>query len=117
VCDPARPIETRVEGLITLSNYLQSGRWVECTFLNDPPDSTSLRMFIGVMVNPVRGGGSHPIPGAYMVQFRQMLETLRQNDSSSAVRSAARRLLLFLDYSRQQEQQLPSPPPPPPPGA
>ena len=67
---------------------------------------------MGMMDNPVRGEGSHPIPGAYMVQFRQMLETLRQSDSSSAVRSAARRFLLFLDYSRQ-----PPPSPAPPPGS
>lgn len=113
VRDPARLIETRVEALSTLSYYLQAGRWVEFTFLKDDPDSASLRMFMGVMENPVRGEGSHPIPGAYMVQFRQMLETLRQSDSSSAVRSAARRFLLFLDYSRQQQQQPLSPPPPP----
>lgn len=113
VRDPARLIETRVEALSTLSYYLPAGGWVEFIFLKDDPDSASLRMFMGVMENPVRGEGNHPIPGAYMVQFRQVLETLRQSDTSSAVRNAARRLLLFLDYSRQQQQQ-PLPPPPPP---
>ncbi len=119
VREPARLIETRMEALSTLSYYLQAGRWVEFTFLKDDPDSASLRMLMGVMDNPVRGEGSHPIPGAYMVQFRQMLETLRQSDSSSAVRSAARRFLLFLDYSRQQQQQQQNLPPSPatPPGS
>jgi|KBSSwiStaDraftv2_1062776.scaffolds.fasta_scaffold33477_2 hypothetical protein len=105
VSDPARPIETRVEGLSTLSYYLQAGRWVEFTFLKTPPDSASLRMFMGMMDKPLGGDGTHPIPPEYAVRFRQMLETLRQSDSSSAMRSAARRFLLFLDYSRQQLEQ------------
>lgn len=113
VRDPARFVATRVEAISTLSYYLQAGRWVEFTFLKDDPDSASLRMFMGTIENPVQGAGSQPIPGAYMVQFRRMLETLRQGDSSSVVRTAARRLLLFLDYSRQQQKQ----PPPPPPDA
>lgn len=113
VRDPARRIETRMEALRTLSYYLEAGRWVEYTFLKDDPDSASLRMFMGVMDNPARER-SHLIPGAYVVQFRQMLETLRQSDSSSVVRSAARRFLLFLDYSRQQQQKQPPSPAPPP---
>lgn len=123
VRDPARPIETRTEGLSALSYYLQAGRWVEFTFLKDQPDSASLRMFMGVMDTLIRGNESHPIPAGYPVQFRQMLETLSQSDSSSAIRSAARRFITFLDYSRQQlelerqQKQPPGTPAPPPPGS
>lgn len=119
VRDPARPIETRLEGLSTLSSYLQAGRWVEFTFLKEPPDSASLRMFVGVMPDPVDGEGSRPIPADFPVQFRQMLEALRDSDSSSAIRSASRRFIVFLDYSKQQlEQQQKQPPATPkPPGA
>ena len=117
VRDPSRPIETRVEGLSTLSYYLQSGRWVEFTFLKDPPDSASLRMFMGMMDTPLEGDGSQAIAPEYAARFRRMLETLRQSDTSGAIRSAARRFLLFLDYSRQQlEQQRQQKSPPSPPG-
>lgn len=116
VRDPSRPIETRVEGLSTLSYYLQAGRWVEFTFLKDPPDSASLRMFMGMMDKPLGGDGTHAIAPEYAVRFRQMLETLRQSDTSAAMRSAARRFLLFLDYSKQQleEQRTKKQPPAPP---
>jgi hypothetical protein len=51
------------------------------------------------------------------VAFRQLLESLRDTDTSATMRSAARRFILFLDYSRQQlEQQKQNPPAPPPPG-
>jgi len=119
VRNPAQPIETRLEGLSTLSYYLQAGRWVEFILLKDQPDSASLRMFIGISENPIRGEGSHAIPPANLIQFRQMLETLRQGDASSAVRSAARRLLPFVDAALhppeppQQQKQQPATPAPP----
>lgn len=117
VRDLARPIETRVEALSTLSYHLQAGRWIEFTFLQNTPDSASLRMFVGAMPRTISGEGSHPVPAGYPVEFRQLLETLRDTDSSAAIRSAARRFLLFLDYSRQQlEQSKQNPPAPPPPG-
>lgn len=117
VRDQGRPIETRVEALSTLSYHLQAGRWIEFTFLQSTPDSASLRMFVGAMPQSISGEGSHPVPAGYPVEFRQLLETLRDTDSSSTMRSAARRFLLFLDYSRQQlEQQKQKPPAPPPPG-
>lgn len=111
VRDQARPIESRVEGLSTLSFYLQAGRWVEFTFLKDPPDSASLRMFMGVMEHPMLKEGNRPIPAGYGERFRTMLEDLRRSDSSAAVRSAAGRFLVFLDFVRQQQ----SPPAPAPP--
>jgi hypothetical protein len=117
VRDQSRPIETRVEALSTLSYHLQAGRWIEFTFLQGPPDSASLRMFVGTMPRNISGEGSHPVPAGYPVVFRQLLEALRDTDSSAAMRSAARRFLLFLDYSRQQlEQQKQTPTTPPPPG-
>ena len=115
--DQARPVETRVEALSTLSYHLEAGRWIEFTFLQDAPDSASLRMFVGSMEQTISGQGSHPVSPGYPVAFRQLLESLRDTDSSSAIRSAARRFILFLDYSRQQlEQQKQNPPAPPPPG-
>jgi hypothetical protein len=117
VRDPGRPVETRVEALSTLSYHLEAGRWIEFTFLQGAPDSASLRMFVGAMEQTISGEGSHPVPAGYPAVFRQLLESLRDTDSSSAMRSAARRFLLFLDYSRQQlEQQKQNPPAPPPPG-
>jgi len=116
VRDQGRPIETRVEALSTLSYHLQAGRWIEFTFLQSTPDSASLRMFMGAMPSTISGEGSHPVPAGYPVEFRQLLETLRDTDSSAAIRSAARRLLLFLDYSRQQLEKERQNPPPPPPG-
>ena len=117
VRDQARPVETRVEALSTLSYHLQAGRWMEFTFLRGPPDSASLRMFVGAMEQTISGEGSHPVPAGYPAVFRQMLESVRDTDSSSAMRSAARRFLVYLDYSRQQlEQQKQNPPAPPPPG-
>jgi hypothetical protein len=117
VRDQGRPVETRVEALSTLSYHLQAGRWIEFTFLQGAPDSASLRMFVGSMPQSISGTGSQPVAADYPVAFRQLLESLRDSDSSAAMRSAARRLLLFLDYSRQQlEQQKQNPPAPPPPG-
>jgi hypothetical protein len=117
VRDQGRPIETRIEALSTLSYHLEAGRWIEFTFLQSTPDSASLRMFVGSMPQTFSGEGSQPVATDYPVAFRQLLETLRDTDSSAAVRSAARRLLLFMDYSRQQlEQQKQPPPAPPPPG-
>lgn len=117
VRDQSRPIETRVEALSTLSYHLQAGRWIEFTFLQSTPDSASLRMFVGSMPQGISGEGSRPVAADYPVAFRQLLETLRDTDSSAPMRSAARRLLLFMDYSRQQlEQQKLNPPAPPPPG-
>ena len=117
VRDQGRPIETRVEALSTLSYHLQAGRWIEFTFLQSTPDSASLRMFVGSMPHNISGEGSRPVAADYPVAFRQLLETLRDTDSSAPMRSAARRFLLFLDYSRQQmEQQKQNPPVPPPPG-
>jgi hypothetical protein len=113
VVNPGRPIETRLEGLTTLSYYLQPGRWVEFTFAKNQLDSASLRVLVGMMDNPIRGDGSQPIPPAFPVRFRQMLETLRQNDSSSVVRSAARRFLVMLDAADLQQQQPPKTPAPP----
>jgi hypothetical protein len=114
VRDAARPIETRVEALSTMSYYLQAGRWIEFTFLKDDPDSASLRMFMGVMENPTVTTGAQPIPADYGTRFRGMLENLRDADSSSAVRSAARRFLVFLDYARQEQQKTPPASAPPP---
>ena len=117
VRDQGRPIETRTEALSTLSYHLQAGRWIEFTFLQSTPDSASLRMFVGSMPQSISGAGSRPVGADYPVAFRQLLETLRDTDSSAAMRSAARRLLLFMDYSRRQlEQQKQNPPAPPPPG-
>jgi hypothetical protein len=117
VRDQARPIETRLEALSTLSYHLEAGRWIEFTFLQSLPDSASLRMFVGAMELSISGEGSQPVPAGYPVVFRQLLEALRDTDSSAAMRSAARRFLVFLDYSRQQlEQQKQNPPAPPPPG-
>jgi hypothetical protein len=116
VRDPARPIETRVEALSTMSYYLQAGRWIEFTFLKDDPDSASLRMFMGVMENPPVTTGSQPIPADFGTRFRGLLENLRDADSSSAVRSAARRFLVFLDYARQEQQKTPPASAPTPPG-
>jgi hypothetical protein len=117
VRDQARPIETRLEALSTLSYHLEAGRWIEFTFLQSLPDSASLRMFVGAMERSISGEGSQPVPAGYPVVFRQLLEALRDTDSSAAMRSAARRFLVFLDYSRQQlEQQRQNPPAPPPPG-
>ena len=74
-------------------------------------------MFVGSMEQTISGQGSHPVSPGYPVAFRQLLESLRDTDSSSAIRSAARRFILFLDYSRQQlEQQKQNPPASPPPG-
>jgi hypothetical protein len=113
----SRPIETRVEALSTLSYHLEAGRWIEFTFLESTPDSASLRMFVGSMPQNISGEGSQPVAADYPLAFRQLLETLRDTDSSAPMRSAARRLLLFMDYSRQQlEQQKLNPPAPPPPG-
>lgn len=98
VRDSARAIETRVEGLSTLSFYLRSGRWIEFTFLKDPPDSASLRMFAGSMEHPQQTESSRPIPAGYEATLRPLLGTLAGSDSSGAIRSAARRMLLFLDY-------------------
>lgn len=114
--DQARPVETRVEALSTLSYHLEAGRWIEFTFLEDAPDSASLRMFVGSMEQTISGEGSHPVPAGYPVVFRQLLESLRDTDSSSAMRSAARRFILFLDYSRQQLEQQKQNPSAPPPG-
>ena len=117
VLDQRRPVETRVEALSTLSYHLQAGRWIEFTFLQGAPDSASLRMFVGAMERTISGEGSQPVPAGYPSAFRQLLESLRDTDSSSAIRSAARRFILFLDYSRQQlEQQKQTPTAPPPPG-
>lgn len=117
VRDQGRPVETRVEALSSLSYHLQAGRWIEFTFLQGAPDSASLRMFVGAMERTISGEGSQPVPPGYPAAFRQLLESLRDTDSSSAIRSAARRLILFLDYSRQQlEQQKQTPTAPPPPG-
>lgn len=117
VRDQGRPVETRVEALSSLSYHLQAGRWIEFTFLQGAPDSASLRMFVGAMERTISGEGSQPVPAGYPAVFRQLLESLRDTDSSSAIRSAARRLILFLDYSRQQlEQQKQTPTAPPPPG-
>lgn len=117
VRDQSRPIETRVEALSTLSYHLEAGRWIEFTFLESTPDSASLRMFVGSMPQNISGEGSQPVAADYPLAFRQLLETLRDTDSSAPMRSAARRLLLFMDYSRQQlEQQKLNPPAPPPPG-
>jgi hypothetical protein len=113
VRNPAQPIETRLEGLSTRSYYLQTGRWVEFILLKDRPDSASLRMFIGISENPVRGEGSHAIPPANLLQFRQMLEMLHQSDTSSAIRSAARRLLPFVDAAMERQAHPPVPPAPP----
>lgn len=113
VVNSGRPIETRLEGLTTLSYYLQPGRWVEFTFAKNQLDSASLRVLVGMMDNPIRGEGSQPIAPAFPVRFRQMLETLRQNDSSSVVRSAARRFLVMLDAADLQQQQPPKSPAPP----
>jgi hypothetical protein len=117
VRDQSRPVETRVEALSTLSYHLQAGRWIEFTFLQGAPDSASLRMFVGSMELTISGAGSQPVPADYPVAFRGLLESLRDTDSSSAMRSAARRFLVFMDYSRQQlekERQNPPPPAPPP---
>lgn len=116
VRDQGRPVETRVEALSTLSYHLEAGRWIEFTFLQGAPDSASLRMFVGAMEQTVSGEGSHPVPAGYPAVFRQLLESLRDTDSSSAMRSAARRFLLFLDYSRQQLEQQKQNPPATPPG-
>ena len=117
VRDPGHPVETRLEALSTLSYHLQAGRWIEFTFLQGTPDSASLRMFVGTMSRNISGVGSQPIPAGYPVVFQQLLEALRDTDSSAAMRSAGRRLLLFMDYSRKQlEQQKQNPPAPPPPG-
>jgi hypothetical protein len=119
VRNPAHPIETRLEGLSTLSYYLEAGRWVEFVLLKNQPDSASLRMFIGISENPIRGEGSHAIPPANLVQFRQILETLSQRDTSSAIRSASRRLLPFVDAAlhppepSQPQKQPPATPAPP----
>jgi hypothetical protein len=119
VRDPARSIETRAGALSTLSSYLDAGRWVEFTFLKDPPDSASLRMFVGSMPDPVHGEGTRPIPAGFPLQFRQLLESLRDSDSSSAIRSAARRFIVFLEYSKKQQEPQPKQPPaaPSPPGS
>jgi hypothetical protein len=116
VRDQGRPIEARVEALSALSYHLEAGRWIEFTFLQAAPDSASLRMFVGEMERTISGEGSHPVPAGYPMVFRQLLESLRDTDSSSAMRSAARRFLLFLDYSRQQLEQQKQNPPVPPPG-
>lgn len=113
VVNPGRPVETRLEGLTTLSYYLQPGRWVEFTFVKNQLDSASLRVLVGMMDAPIRGDGNQPISSAFPVRFRQMLETLRQNDSSSVVRSAARRFLVMLEAADLQQQQPPKTPAPP----
>jgi hypothetical protein len=113
VADPGRPVETRLEGLTTLSYYLEPGRWVEFTFVKNQLDSASLRILAGSTDSPMRGDGSQPISPAFPVRFRQMLETLRQDDSSSVVRTAARRFLVILDAVDLQRQQPPKTPAPP----
>ena len=91
VRDPARPIETRLEGLSTLSSYLQAGRWVEFTFLKEPPDSASLRMFVGVMPDPVDGEGSRPIPADFRCSFARCSK--RCGTAILRRQSAARRVV------------------------
>jgi len=113
VANPGRPVETRLEGLTTLSYYLEPGRWVEFTFVKNQLDSASLRILAGSTDSPMWGDGSQPISPAFPVRFRQMLETLRQNDSSSVVRNAARRFLVMLDAADLQRKQPPKTPAPP----
>jgi hypothetical protein len=105
VRDPSLPIETRIEGLSPLSYYLRPGRWVEFTFLKEPPDSASLRMFLGEMENSLIRDGGQPIAAGYEDRLRATLEAL-QSDSSGAIRNGARRFLLLLDHFRQQPPAL-----------
>lgn len=107
--DPAVRVEARAEALSTLSYYLRRGRWLEFTFLKDPPDSASLRMFGGNLDDAEMWEGSRPIPAGYADALRATLGTIRETDSSAALRHAARRFLAVFDA-------LMAPPAAPPPG-
>ena len=95
--DAGSPVETRTEALSTLSYYLQPGHWVEFAFIKNQPDSASLRILLGSMEGIVVKRGLDTIPATFPSEFRQLLGTLRDTDTASAIRSAARRFLMILD--------------------
>ena len=111
--DPAFSDEVRVEALSTLSYYLRPGRWLEFTFLKDPPDSASLRMLAGDVDAAESWTGSRPLAAGYGDALKALLDTLRQRDTSAVVRHAARRFLQVFEPLRQP----PAPAPPAPPAA
>lgn len=109
--DPSGRVGVRVEALSTLSYYLVRGRWLEFTFLKDPPDSASLRMFGGNVDDAEVWNGSRAIAAGYGDALKATLDSIQRTDSSAAVRHAARRFWQVFD-------QLRAPPPPPvPPGS
>ena len=95
--DPAVPVGARAEALSTLSYYLTRGRWIEFTFLKDPPDSASLRMFGGDLEDVEVWNGPRPVSAGYADSLKAMLGLIRGTDSSAAMRHAARRFLDVFD--------------------